>query len=125
MNRQETINKILSITNRYTTEELESIKDMKELNDIKRWCIIEEDYIEISKQTIYPGVTKMIDKNKEGVKISVYEQRDNVLSEQDWDLTIHFIEIVDTYGNHIHIEDGEIKSGKINGEDIYNKRHLT
>jgi len=124
MNRQETINKIFSITDRYTREELE-LMETQELKKIERWCIIEGDYMEISKQTIYTGATRMMNKNKGGVKVSVYEQRDNVLEEKDWGLTIHFIEIEDEYGNYIHIEDGEIKSGKINGEDIYNKRHLT
>ena len=56
--------------------------------------------------------------NIQGVNIDIEETIDGI--EDGELLSTHYIFIEDEYGNHIVIEDGMIKSGKINHEEFYN-----
>ena len=54
-----------------------------------------------------------------GVKIQVEETLENHI-EDGLQTGTHYITITDAYGTYFTIEDGLIKSGKINQEEIYN-----
>lgn len=56
--------------------------------------------------------------NINGVQIDIEETVDGI--EDNEVLATKYIFIEDEYGNHIVIEDGMIKSGKINHKEFYN-----